>query len=230
MRKESEHEESRNPRLRVVSAWIGAVVPTFAVSSCAWLVAADLSADHLGGDDSGRAADGGAGDDLSLPAEGGNGVIPSSTPVEGLPDGWACAPLALCNGQCVDTTGDPLNCGGCGLVCAVENAICLAGACVCAPGFHECADVCYADDDVTHCGSSCTACAFPEYAVSSACVDADCVVTCSPSYTLCDAYEPTAECVLLAGSPGDPFHCGSCDNICAGADAGTALCVDGACQ
>ena len=38
------------------------------------------------------------------------------------------APLAYCGGSCVDVTGDPLNCGGCNVVCASQ--LCSGGACV----------------------------------------------------------------------------------------------------
>jgi hypothetical protein len=39
-----------------------------------------------------------------------------------------CAPDQECGGTCVDETGDPLNCGGCGIVC--PSQICVASQCV----------------------------------------------------------------------------------------------------
>ena len=48
------------------------------------------------------------------------------------PGSYTCtcqAPNELCNGVCKDTSSDPLNCGGCGTVCAASQA-CVNGTCV----------------------------------------------------------------------------------------------------
>lgn len=131
----------------------------------------------------------------------------------------------LCDGACLNTTNDRFNCGGCGLVCTVANTICQAGACVCGPGFHECTGTCFADDDITHCGASCTACIFPTFAVSSVCADGGCSATCSSSYTLCNANTPSAACVALTGSTGDPMNCGTCGNVCTVPENGVSTCA-----
>jgi len=38
-------------------------------------------------------------------------------------------PAAFCNNVCIDTSSDPLNCGGCGVACAASQA-CVNGTCV----------------------------------------------------------------------------------------------------
>ena len=63
------------------------------------------------------------------------GIVCSATTSACLLNGageWVCAPpctppLVACNGQCVDTQNDPLNCGACGKIC--PSNICVAGVC-----------------------------------------------------------------------------------------------------
>ena len=46
------------------------------------------------------------------------------------PSGGCSAGLKCCGGACVYEQNDPLNCGGCGIVCHGDTTMCLAGACV----------------------------------------------------------------------------------------------------
>jgi hypothetical protein len=48
--------------------------------------------------------------------------------------GATCAecPSTMCSGQCVDTSVDPGNCGGCGVACA-SGQVCESGACTTCP-------------------------------------------------------------------------------------------------
>ena len=73
-----------------------------------------------------------------------------------------------CGTVCVDTSGDPGNCGGCGMVCSGANAtmICSSGVCAissCNQGFADCDGVvasgCETDlSTVTNCGGCGTIC------------------------------------------------------------------------
>jgi alpha-tubulin suppressor-like RCC1 family protein len=63
-----------------------------------------------------------------------------------------CSELALCNGQCVNMSGDPRNCGQCGRACSGE-AICVSGACICPSGFTLCGEQCVdLQSNNAHCG------------------------------------------------------------------------------
>lgn len=60
------------------------------------------------------------------------------------PDATSCpAGMQPCGGACVDTDTDDGNCGGCGVVCDLEEA-CVAGACepACGPGRVACDGAC----------------------------------------------------------------------------------------
>ena len=84
-------------------------------------------------------------------------------------DASTCA-FTLCSGQCVDTTSDVDNCGGCGQGCTPSNvseAECVSSACTytaCASGYGDCdgntANGCEANlnTDPSHCGSCSSSC------------------------------------------------------------------------
>ena len=110
---------------------------------------------------------------------------------------------ADCGGSCVDTSVDPLHCGGCGSACAAGQA-CVSGACACVP---SCAGrVCGGDG----CGGSCGSCA-----VDRVCAGGSC--ECGASLSLCGG-----ECVDVRV---DERHCGACGSAC----AASMQCVAGAC-
>ncbi|MBX3188510.1 MAG: hypothetical protein KF819_15955 [Labilithrix sp.] len=68
-------------------------------------------------------------------------------------DANACTP---CNGQCVDTTTDSRNCGGCGTVCQ-GGQTCQASECKCSPETAFCAGQCVTASR-EKCGPTCVAC------------------------------------------------------------------------
>ena len=85
--------------------------------------------------------DGAAGDGPDGPDGGSDGAedvstgdaptadAPSDAPSDALADAISCDDgLTLCNGNCVDTTIDPFDCGGCGIVC--QSLLCTNSQCV----------------------------------------------------------------------------------------------------
>jgi hypothetical protein len=63
--------------------------------------------------------------DASMPEDSGSWVDTQPPPIDAGP---TCAPgLALCAGQCIDLTSDPLNCGSCGHSCGTMT--CTMGGC-----------------------------------------------------------------------------------------------------
>ncbi len=69
----------------------------------------------------GTGAEGGADADLDA-TDGAPGDGPSDAPID-------CGVLTNCSNQCVDTTSDAANCGGCGKACAAQER-CCASVCV----------------------------------------------------------------------------------------------------
>jgi hypothetical protein len=117
-------------------------------------------------------------------------------------DGGPC--VALCKGQCTDTTSDRNNCGQCGVVCA-NNQICGGDAgCEPCPNPNEtacgtsggtfCADLTNDDKNCGACGQAC--------AHGATCVASKCVCT----LTTCGT-----ECVDVQT---DVDHCGGCNSPC----------------
>ncbi len=89
-----------------------------------------------------------------------------------------------CNGGCVDTNDDSLNCGTCGTVCHGTTS-CVNGSCQCPAGLHLCAD------------GSCKEC----------CGDTDCdYLGPGANPKCCDGM-----CVSLRR---DENNCGACGNVC----------------
>ncbi|MEO0324980.1 MAG: MopE-related protein, partial [Myxococcota bacterium] len=165
-----------------------------------------------------------------------------------------CAPgpafgcdVAGCGGGLADCDGDaengceapadedPLNCGGCGVVCpgAIPGAvpICTGGRCAfaCVMGALDCnreaADGC--EVDVRTDGRSCGACGVvcgPQPGASvNECADGACVATCDAGFGDCDGVFETG-CEVETAT--DPANCGACGNACVGED----ICAAGACQ
>src|SRR5262249_2357600 len=101
-----------------------------------------------------------------------------------VPDGAQCPAYQInCMNQCV-STGNPMNCGSCGMTCP-SNQVCSAGGCAnnCLPGLSACSQACVdttADNDnCGNCGHQCGS--------GMGCVDGSCV----PAAT----FTPPAKCV-----------------------------------
>jgi hypothetical protein len=60
-------------------------------------------------------------------------LFDASPPDAGVPDAFVCT-MTVCGTQCVDTTSDPLHCGGCGMACTPVSD-CETSDCVCPTGF-----------------------------------------------------------------------------------------------
>ena len=85
--------------------------------------------------------------------------------------GACAAPETRCGEQCVDTTSDGANCGGCGIDCG-PGRLCSASACVCGPGLRTCAGACTdTAADPKSCGGCGIACPTGQLCQGGACVD-----------------------------------------------------------
>lgn len=124
-----------------------------------------------------------------------------------------------CSGTCIDVTSDRLHCGRCDLACDAGQ-VCRSSTCEhnpCGDGQHECSGACYPDDDVLHCGPSCTVCPVPAAHGTASCVDGQCQLACDGGYVPCPG-----SCVDINS---DPDNCGSCGHACTGGQ----VCVNSNC-
>jgi hypothetical protein len=129
---------------------------------------------------------------------------------------------SLCNGICVDTSGDSNNCGGCNNVCVVQGSVCEGGTCMCFIGQvcgTQCASKpCYCADtqnDPHNCGVCGTECS----ATAPFCSGGSC--TCPADHTICGSF-----CV---NTQSDPDNCGSCGTVCDSATPFFQVCARGSC-
>ncbi len=134
--------------------------------------------------------------------------------------------LADCNGNTmdgceVDTSIDPLNCGGCRIGCFAPGAVpaCVGGRCEiasCMPGFADC-NVSFADgcevslNDPNHCGMCGRRCSFANATARCAAGGVCQLDTCQVGWSDCDM-SPATGCERNTSS--DPMNCGSCGNRC----------------
>ncbi|HEY7372556.1 MAG TPA: glycoside hydrolase family 30 beta sandwich domain-containing protein [Polyangia bacterium] len=84
----------------------------------------------------------------------------------------------LCGGQCIDTTSDSDNCGGCGIPC-LGGHTCQNRQCACPAGLLECSGSCVASD-ATHCGTCSNACTG-----NQVCAGGSCTSMCTGGTTPC---------------------------------------------
>lgn len=115
-------------------------------------------------------------------------------------------PIMSCNGQCIDTSSDTQNCGGCGNLCT--GGICMASVCKCptspvnltlcppSGSSHVCVDTSSNSNNCGQCGHACPA--------GETCSNSVC--GCAPGLTSCDG-----GCVDLQT---DNNNCGGCGLHC----------------
>jgi hypothetical protein len=178
--------------------------------------------------------------------------VPNATPAC---MGGLCK-IGLCNGAFANCNGleadgceyaksgfatDEANCGGCGNVCAPQNAagLCSAGACtvgLCNAGFADCdgmvANGCeYATSgftsDAMNCGGCGNACVVPN--ATPACTAGLCAIgMCDAGFADCDGDDANGCEYAVQNFDSDEANCGSCGTVCAPANA-VGLCSAGAC-
>ncbi|MGC4118516.1 MAG: DUF2341 domain-containing protein [Myxococcales bacterium] len=126
-----------------------------------------------------------------------------------------------CGGECRKLSGDPLNCGACGTVCAAGQR-CVDSVCACpaatpnACGTGEAAFCTSFKADPTNCGECGKACA-----AGQLCSNAQCVQGCPATQTACPPNAPT----FCASTKTDSANCGGCGKVCAAGQ----VCSDGEC-
>ena len=118
----------------------------------------------------------------------------------------------MCGGSCATVAVDPLNCGACGVACAVGQ-VCQAGQCACSAGLLACSGSCVASN-AAHCGSCTTVCSGIEV-----CSNGTCQASCPTGETQCS----DGACVPPNG--GDATHCGGCNACPAGATCNAGVCM-----
>jgi len=149
------------------------------------------------------------------------------------------AGFADCNGLSLDgceinTTNNPLNCGGCGNICSPNNATpsCTAGQCIenCHAGFADCngwaVDGCEISisNNAFNCGGCGIVCSANNGTPS--CVAGQCVAsTCNAGFADCNG-SGLDGCEI--NTTNNPLNCGSCGNICSPNNA-TPSCVASQC-
>ncbi len=149
-------------------------------------------------------------------------------------DGGVCTGTqTCCPSGCTDTTGDPLNCGGCDMPCPPDDT-CVSSTCV-APLTCNGGPACTAPDqccssgcvdttgDPNNCGHCGTTCPLGDTCVSSVCTAVTfCGVSpaCAPGLTCCP--EPTG----CTDTNTDPDNCGGCGMPC----LAPGVCAGGTCS
>jgi hypothetical protein len=134
------------------------------------------------------------------------------------------APMAICDGTCVDLRTDPEHCGqcsescddpehsglcvagdceeGCSGLCDEDREICVEQVCVCREGFTVCGGSCVdLQTDPSHCGGCDEPCA------DQPCGDFECQPDGCPGFS--------AQCEdSCVDFDTDPLHCGECGSTC----------------
>ncbi|MEZ4409823.1 MAG: hypothetical protein R3A52_25625 [Polyangiales bacterium] len=144
--------------------------------------------------------------------------------------GPACGVGAVCCADgCANLTADPLNCGGCGVRCAADEA-CRVGRCVrvagcamgCPMGALCCTDACVdVLNDPNNCGGCSQRCPAGSDCVAGACVDIPGCgggPPCGVGTTCCG--------VRCVDTRADATNCGACGRTCTAGQ----FCADGMCR
>lgn len=138
-----------------------------------------------------------------------------------------------CNGLCTDLSFDDQDCGACGHACD-PGLVCIGGQCECADvGQALCNGACIdVASDRNNCGNCGTVCATGEDCVGGTCqapcdacherVNGVCVLTDLDKTLVCNG--------ICVDPKTDPNNCGSCGNVCLGADTcQNGVCTGGGC-
>ncbi len=128
-----------------------------------------------------------------------------------VPGNSACLPgQMLCNGTCVDTSVDVLNCGACGNVCPLGKA-CNNGTCSCLAGLNLCNGTCTDTSfDLRNCGKCGNICP-----PGKDCIKGECI--CPAGLSFCNG-----TCIDITS---DELNCGLCGIACPFGE----ICFDGKC-
>ncbi|MCB9557941.1 MAG: hypothetical protein H6707_17645 [Deltaproteobacteria bacterium] len=160
-------------------------------------------------------------------------------------DGTACSlPLALCGGECVDTSKDDRHCGKCDRSCD-PTQLCQAGACKeptsdcrtgpgcgkdeicnlangqckCVTGTHRCGSSCVKESPQS-CGPNCLQCPSTNNGFA-VCENGACATRCNTGFHSC-----SGSCVTEG-----PQSCGASCQVCPSPPVGAdAICQSGACS
>lgn len=118
-----------------------------------------------------------------------------------------------CNGLCLDTKSDPLNCNACGAACTGANTACCAGACT---------DPLTSKTNCGQCGASCSTTNGSPY-----CQGGSCKWNCSSGFNHCA--QGNTGCETNTSSKVD--QCGSCTKNCNNSvvNANGVACVSSSC-
>lgn len=122
-----------------------------------------------------------------------------------------------CNGVCINTSSDSLNCGECGVQCGTGQ-MCQVAVCRCQGSLEECGGACInTNANAANCGACGTACA-----TGQVCDRGMCAATCSTGLTDCSGG--------CTNPLNDPFNCGTCGTACGAGQTcsqGSCVCGDG---
>ncbi len=125
-----------------------------------------------------------------------------------------------CGSVCTDVKADPLNCGGCGKICA-DGQTCENGGCtvLCVADTVKCNDSCIDPKaDPLHCGACTNACDAGLF-----CTAGKCAVSCGTLSSCPADGGPTAYC---ADEATDRNNCGACGRVC----SPNEICTASACK
>lgn len=113
---------------------------------------------------------------------------------------------ACCNGVCTNVkSGDPNNCGDCGMFCGAPGDFCDNERCECASGRRT--NLRSDDQNCGACGNDCEAHANIR---NGNCQDGACEYDCERDFEDCDPEVPGCEVNLQT----DVDNCGTCGNVC----------------